>query len=315
MASEKHLDYLQGSLELSETIFRDDNYKAVPPPKFYTRCYCDNRGTRYSFGNPKSKKANIIMGGRALQETRNEGYSDEQILSSLLEKGAKFTRVDMAITQDTNDVYCSLDHIQACFFAKKITSPLVARGAKKISSLELDGNEYPETFYIGDLKKRGEKGLFRAYDKGLELIGQRDLLIRLELESRKDIAHRNAVLIAKGQSIASVFRARFDIEDEKFQAVLDAPKTEIMRGLAKEKDKELDEMARRKKWLLEQVAPVMSKVIREEKDVEALRTFLEHFIISSGLREEMQHGANWLYGQKNLEYYGHIDRTQDKKDK
>jgi DNA relaxase NicK len=221
----------------------------------------------------------------------------------------------MAITQDTNDVYCSLDHIQACFFAKKITSPLVARGAKKISSLELDGNEYPETFYIGDLKKRGEKGLFRAYDKGLELIGQRDLLIRLELESRKDIAHRNAVLIAKGQSIASVFRARFDIEDEKFQAVLDAPKTEIMRGLAKEKDKELDEMARRKKWLLEQVAPVMSKVIREEKDVEALRTFLEHFIISSGLREEMQHGANWLYGQKNLEYYGHIDRTQDKKDK
>lgn len=294
MPIEKSVDYIQASIDISEDKFRDENTPQITPTKFYKRGYRDTNGTRYFFGNPNSKKALVIMSGQALESIRNEGFEDKNIINSLILRSAKFTRIDLAVTQWNEDESVSLSDMQDYYKRGIIKSPLVARGGKLISDLELDGELYPETFYIGDLKKRAKKGLFRAYDKGKQLDISRYLMIRLELEERGENSHASALRIAENASIASVFRSRFDIEDEKFQRIIDAPSVKIQRGIGKKNEDDMSEDEKRWRWLIEQVAPTLKKSIKLDKALSRGDENIVQFILASGLSEELEKAATWI---------------------
>jgi DNA relaxase NicK len=302
MENEKHLDYIQCSANIDEQEFRANDYPLSHPMNFYKRGYIDGFGTRYYFGNPNSKKCLVVSAGKALQSLRNDGKQDNDIIASLIDLNGKFTRLDLAVTQIADGDMVTLKDLQRWFKKKKIKSPLAERGAKLISTLELDGNLYPETFYIGDLETRGDKGLFRAYDKGLQLGAMRDLMIRLELEERGDNAHNSAKRIAQGASIGSIFKTRFDIDNKKFQQCLDSPSVDISRNEAIPKDESISDNERRWKWLIEQVAPSLKKAI-EQENVEAGKSWnLAQFIIASGLKPEMMKAVELLVEWQTLSY-------------
>lgn len=288
MTVEKHLDYIQASVDISETALSSETIATVPPLSYYKRGYRDANGTRYYFGNPNSKKALLVMSGTALQSVRNSGYDDKDIAASLREKGAKFTRLDIALTQYDDDNMVSLRELQLNYSDGLIESPLVARGGTIISKLELDGEVYPETFYIGDLKKRAKKGLFRAYDKGKMLDITRDLMIRLELEERGHNAHSSAMRIANGASVSSVFRSRFDIKTDKFQSIIDAEPADISRGKASDIKSEETPEEKRWRWLIEQVAPTLRKALNENITREEADRNLFMFLHAAGMHGRLR---------------------------
>jgi DNA relaxase NicK len=299
MTVETSLDYIQANAFISESEMRSKSIEKIAPARFYKRGYKDTNGTRYFFGNPNSKKTSIVMAGKALVSVRNEGFSDQDICKSLLEREGTFSRLDLAVTQWDEPDMVTLADMQRYFKEGKIKSPLVQRGGKLVSSMDLDGELYPETFYVGDLKKRGDKGLFRAYDKGHELDISRFLMIRLELEERKGNANADAKRIAEGNSVGSVFRSRFDIEDEKFQKIINAPSAKIQRGTAKEREDEMSEDEKRWKWLIEQVAPTLRKAIEKEGEQAGMSENVSSFILAAGLRAELLNAAN-IVAKRNI---------------
>ena len=300
MTIEAKIDYLQASAEISEAEFSARNITKIPPTKFYKRGYKDAQGTRYFFGNPNSKKALVVMAGQALDNIRNAGFSEKDLLSSLLERKGKFTRCDLAITQYDEPKIYGLEDFQTWYKEGLVESPLAQRGGKLVSSLNLEGETYPETFYIGDLQKRGKKGLFRAYDKGAQIDIGRFLMVRWELEERGENSHASVKRIVEGASVASVFRSRFDVKSEGFQAVLNAEKASIERGLGKSKEDEMSEDDKRWKWLIEQVAPTLRNAIHKEGELAGLSDNVSRFIIASGLRAEMMAAAERLARMKRL---------------
>lgn len=286
MPEEKHLDYIQASCLISESDMRENNAKKSPAIAYYKRGYTDENSIRYYFGNPKSKKALLVLSGKSLDVLRSNGHSDQQILQGLFAKEAKISRLDSAITVYNSDNIFSLGDIQDAYRDGLIESPLCERGGKLISTMELDGQMYPETFYIGDLEKRAKKGLFRAYDKGAQLEITREILMRIELEERGENAHNSARRIAEGASVSSVFKSRFNIKTDKFQAIYNAESVSIERGKAKEKEIMPEE--RRWKWLIEQVAPTLRKALREETmSIEESENFAK-FCAASGLGEKIR---------------------------
>lgn len=287
MTIEAKIDYLQASADIAESDLSSKRIEQIQPTKFYKRGYRDAQGTRYFFGNPNSKKALVIMAGAALDNIRNEGYAEKDILSSLLNRGGKFTRCDLAITQYDEPKIYGLEDFQDWYKKGLVESPLSARGGKLVSSLNLEGETYPETFYIGDLKKRGKKGLFRAYDKGAQLDIGRYMMIRWELEERGENSHQSVKRMAEGDTVASVFRSRFDVKADGFQAVLNSEKANIERGIGKEKDETMTEEEKRWRWLIEQVAPTLKKAIAREGLEAGKSDNVARFIMASGLRDEL----------------------------
>lgn len=294
MPTEKVLDYVQASCSVSEYDLIDNKARKISPLPYYKRGYQDANETRYYFGNPNSKKALLVLSGQSLDALRNGGYSDQQILQSLVLKDASFTRIDHAITVHSEDYIFSLGDIQNAYSDGLIKSPLCERGGKLISTMELDGKIYPETFYIGDLKKRGKKGLFRAYDKGAQLDITREVLMRIELEERGENANNSAKRIANGATVSQVFKSRFDIETEKFQQIFDCDSVPIERGKGKEKTMTEDE--RKWKWLIETVAPTLARAIAlEPVDVTESENF-SRFCAAAGISEKIHQLALHLYG-------------------
>lgn len=285
MPTHKHLDYIQASITLSEHDVIDKKLPRVPALAYYKRGYKDENGTRYYFGNPNSKKALCVLSGGALDELRGVGHSDGQILQGLLNLDASFTRLDSAITVYGEDDIFHLGEIQNAYRDGLIESPLCARGGTLVSKMELDGEVYPETFYIGDMKKRAKKGLFRAYDKGAMLDITRETLMRIELEERGSNADNSAKRISDGAGVSSVFKSRFNIKTDKFQAIYDAESIEIARG--KNKSKEISPEEKRWKWLIEQVAPTLRNALYADGfDVVENENFTK-FLAASGLGEKI----------------------------
>lgn len=281
MTTHKHLDYIQASIMLSEHDVIDKKLPKVPALAYYKRGYRDENGTRYYFGNPNSKKALFLASGVALEEIRGTGVEDGQILQSLFEKEATVTRLDTAITVYGDENIFSLGDIQDAYKGNQIESPLCERGGTLVSKMELDGEIYPETFYIGDMKKRAKKGLFRAYDKGAMLDITRQTLMRIELEERGSNANNSAKRISEGASVSSVFKSRFNIKTDKFQAIFDSESVEIARGKNKVKEETPEE--KRWKWLIEQVAPTLRNALYADGFNVGENENFSKFLAKSGL--------------------------------
>ena len=275
------LDYLQLSTPYSELECIKEGYKPLDYPiKFYKRGYIDLLGVRYFFGNPKTNNANLIYSGLALDNIRVVNWNTRDIIGGMIERGAKITRTDWAITEGyAEKASFTVMDIATDYASGNFTGTLAGDTGKLIVGFDTKQLDNPsigaETFYIGDMERRGKRGIFRAYDKGTELGGYaRDILTRIELEERKGNAHNSAKRYADNMPIGDIINSRIRSSSEYWTRLTGGNVPEIQRGKqlqpATDESEKLD---RRKRWLLQQVAPALASVIASDEDFADLFSF------------------------------------------
>ena len=291
---ERHIDYLQMNIHLSERDFSDKEFDVVPPIKFYKRGFRNTNGTRFYFGNPNSKKCCVVMSGFALLFERLNYRNDAALLDFWLTKGATVSRLDLAVTEWIEDDLFTLADVEMWYKKGLIDSIHCAGGCKKIEQILQETPNVPETLYIGDIKARGRKGIFRAYDKGVESGLVPNLATRIELEFKGDNAQSTAKRVASDGDISGNFRAKFNVNDQSFERLMDAPSADTTRNKANPKREQTEEMAARWKWLLEIVAPALREAVNYDRQTDALDANLTAFLVRSGIHGEIKHHVNLL---------------------
>ena len=263
---ERFIDYMQFSGHIKEMICIEQQMDTVHPIKFYQRGYRHPFGYRIYFGNPKSKQALVVASGDAMQNMRDSGLLDAEILQYALSLDAKFSRLDLAVTEwNTFDGMITVGDVKQWCKSGIVISPLMENGGAKSISTILRDRDILETLYIGDVEKRGKRGIFRAYDKGIELDLGEYMVTRIELEEKRDNAHQTALRIAETNDISGNFRARFNVKHRNFDKLMDADAVKVQRGKGKVKGQEAeDEASNRWQWLMTQVAPALRKAIDED---------------------------------------------------
>jgi len=281
---ERYIDYMQYSVLKPE---RDcEAMDTITPLRFYNRGYRDGVGLRYYFGNQNSKvkKALCVASGEALEVLHSQGLTDEYLIASALENNASFSRIDLAVTEWVESELVTLWDVENWFKYDMIESQLLLGGCKEISCIETGAVRNTQTLYIGDLSKRGKLGIFRAYDKGIELDLGQYLGTRLELELRAKKAQAIAENIANRNDFSGSFRQNFNVYADNFDRLMDAPVSEPIkrkRGIAKPKDIEMD---KRWQWLMEQVAPALRDAIAYDEKSGRGRDRAFNFATKAGLK-------------------------------
>jgi DNA relaxase NicK len=308
---ERHIDYLSLSVHLPETVCRDDNFEIIRPIANYKRGYKDDKQIRYYYGNPNSKKCYIVLSGEVLHALRCDGYVDAEIVEKYISLGARVSRIDIAVTEFVDDTILQVDTVAEWFRSGRVNSSWVAGGCKMIVDVPKDDLNSCQTVYIGSMADRGKKGIFRAYDKGFEMNLDEHIITRLEVEDRGDKAHVSARRLADGASVASVFRTRFDVQDDDFERLMQAPVADISRGRNFEKRDAIDARNKRWHWLINQVAPSIKQAMADDKRLELDDAMLSRFLSAAGLSELMRDTANDLAYrmyrdtlEKNTKLYG-----------
>lgn len=289
---ERNIDYLQMSVSLNEREFVSKEYEIASPVKFYKRGFRNVNGTRFYFGNPNSSKCLVVMSGFALMFERLMFANDASLIENWLSKGAKITRIDLAITDYIDTSLVTVADVRKWYKKGKIESVLCNGGCKMIEQILPDSPSVPETLYIGAIKERGKRGIFRAYDKGIEMNLDALLITRLELELRGEKAHSNARRIAQTGDISGNFRATFNVNSPEFERLMDAPVSDTTRGAASGVKREQDEIiSKRWHWLINTVAPSLRDAIAHDRKADNLDTNLVKFLSASGLSGEIKEYA------------------------
>lgn len=262
---ERAVDYLQASSLMAESAMIMKGFKPLPPVRFYKRGYQHPNGFRFYFGNPNSNKAMMIASGEVMQSLRNDQKLDAEILGWVLGIGGEISRLDLAVTEFIEDELVTLEDVEKWYVDGLMSSALLSGGFKEISRIKEDGKAEKETLYIGDIKKRGKRGIFRAYDKGIEMGIGSEIVTRIELELKREKAHNVAKRLAETNDIAGNFRSHFNVKSKDFERLMDADAVSIHRGKNQVKEAENEEIARRWDWLLEQVAPALKRAVLDER--------------------------------------------------
>lgn len=281
---ERHIDYLQFSAIISEQICIQNKFIEIPAPRFYRRGYLDEHGYRLYFGNPNSTKALIVASGQCLENMRSQGWEDWQIAELALKNDGTVTRLDLAVTEwNTFTGMFTVGDVEKWYKLGLIESGLSEDGAKAISTIETGENSV-ETLYIGDMRKRGKKGIFRAYDKGIELNLGAYMATRIELEERGENSHNSTKRLAGGFTFSQVFRSRFDVKHQDFESLMEAPAMEITRGKGKVKTEANEKMQARWEWLIKQVAPSLKEAYEYDKAHGLGEWNMQRFSAAAGIR-------------------------------
>jgi len=296
MAIERFVDYMQfSSHKVSAMACIELGYTPINAVKNYAIGYRTPLGIRVYFStNPKNTPL-VIASGETLQNLRDYGHSDVKILNWALEIEGKFSRIDLAVTESVTekepDIFTMAD-VKRWVSEGLIESPLVSGGARGIveyapKSAVSDSKETIQTIYVGDMSKRGEKGIFRAYDKGIELgIEAENVISRIELEIKRDRAKVTGRLLANDYNIGGHFRARFNVNDAVFERLMDSEAVEIKRGKGVKNREENEALDKRWQWLIDAVAPSLRQAIEGDKMLGRVDR-LERFLKASGLSRDM----------------------------
>jgi DNA relaxase NicK len=295
---ERFVDYFAASLPYPETYCRDDGYKAVSPIPFYKRGYRDENGIRYYYGNPNSKKALAVLSGETMGYLRAAGHEDAAIIGIFLKRGARCSRIDLAVTEWIEDDLLTLDTVEQWYKQDKIKSSWLTGGCKMIVDVPKDDLNVTQTIYIGSQTERGKKGLFRAYDKGFEMGLDKHLVTRIEVELRGDKAVSTAFRLAETNDIAGNFRSKFDVDTEEFERLMQAPVAELTRRSHLPKRDEIDTHAGRWQWLIKQIAPVIRQSLADDKRLELTDANLTKFLAAAGLLDLLRDTATELANMK-----------------
>jgi DNA relaxase NicK len=273
-------------------------FKPIPPVRFYKRGYQHPNGFRLYFGNPNSSKAMMIASGEVMQSLRNDQRLDAEIIDWVLTAGGEISRIDLAVTEFIEDDLVTIEDVEKWYVSGLVESSLCAGGGKRISGLSIDQPETKETFYIGNMSTRGKKGIFRAYDKGVEMGIGSEIVTRIELEIKREKAHNTAKRLVDTNDIAGNFRASFNVRSKDFERLMDADAVSIHRGKNQVKEAEIEEINKRWDWLLGQVAPALKQAILEERNQDRGDARLVDFMGRAGILQDARHIAESLSDAK-----------------
>jgi DNA relaxase NicK len=292
MALERFIDYCQfSSRKLSAMRCIELGYTPIHPVKNYAVGYRTPLGIRVYFSsNPKNTPL-VIASGETMQNLRDYGQSDQTLLNYALEIDGKFSRIDLAVTESVTELepeIFTMADVKRWVSDGLITSPLTSGGSRGIveyapKNAVSDSKDTIQTIYVGDMSKRGSKGIFRAYDKGIELgLAAENLISRIELEIKRDRAKVTGRLLANDYNISGHFRYRFDVKDPVFERIMDAPAVDIKRGKGVKNKAENESLDKRWQWLIDAVAPSLKQAISDDKK-NGRTDRLDRFLRESGL--------------------------------
>lgn len=250
----EQVDYVQWSSEKKPDFLLDTYLTKSSPLPWYAWCDVYMCETRVLYGNVNSERYLIQMPGRAC-DNHNVSFPTGR-LADALAQGAKFSRVDFAVTVNE---YEPLELFRIAVANGKVKSDRFGSDEPKMIAAV---NGDAQTIYLGDLKKRGKKGVFRAYDKGLEQ-GLDTPSTRFELEVRGRTAHTAVRRFLRGIPISALIRAVVDIPGATWwDEIFIAPPEKLPRFKQPEKT---DITAARWHWLYSQVAPALGKLLVIER--------------------------------------------------
>lgn len=254
ISSEHKIDYLQYSTHEVCTSFGDLVDMSKSPNRFYKYCQNYYGGVKVMSGNPNTDKSLVIMSGKSCELYRGSLMDIIRVEQS---RGAKVSRIDLCVTVCNANALSKFNDELEC--GSIISKRYDIEGTKRI----IDSKNNVETTYIGDLKKRARKGIFRAYDKAKEqgIIGD---LARFELECKGDIANNNAKRLVGGTMIGNMIRKAVDIPDANWWVDIMGESTPLPKDM-KESNEIVDEDQNRWDWLCTQVAPSLGKAIRKDE--------------------------------------------------
>lgn len=250
MKIEKSVDYLQFTSDVLPRFLGKDYLQRRPPIPFYKTCNEYPCGTLAYLGNVNSEKYLIQMPGKACEE-----YTINSVmlpLTNCFEYGGKVSRLDIAVTVDGRE---ALEAFKNVVGTDKLVSTRFEQDEPK---LICSASGEVETIYVGDLKKRGKKGIFRAYDKGIES-GLGVHFTRFELEIRRKSATTAAHRLNYGHDMGDIIRQVVDVPSEQWWVDIMGAKSEKLPRFPN--NNASDPIARRWHWLNEQVAPCLAKLI------------------------------------------------------
>lgn len=302
MAVERFIDYIQFSANIPYSMFLDaPTYSPIRPIANYKFGYRDKFGIRYYTGNVRGGTL-VIASGETMENLRSL-RNDYEIMNWALDAGAKFSRIDLAVTNwQTLDGMIFVQDVENWARDGLIETSLLSGGIHEVVRPFGKTELQRETLYIGDPKKRAKKGIFRAYDKGIELGIGAYLGTRLELELKREKAHRVATRIAQSNDIAGNFRAYFNVKHRDFDKLMDADAVSTKRGKAQERASEKDANSKRWAWLINQVAPALKEAIEFDRSLRSDDINLKKFLQESGLMGELTEFAEKLAGWKYQQY-------------
>lgn len=294
MAVERFIDYMQFSAYIPESTFLDaPSYSPINPVKNYKAGFRDKFGIRYYTGNVRGGTL-VIASGETMENLRSL-RNDYEIINWALEAGGKFSRLDLAVTNwQTMDGMIFVQDVENWARNNLIETSLLSGGIHEVVRPFGKTELQRETLYIGDPKKRAKKGIFRAYDKGIALDIGAYLSTRLELELKREKAHRAATRIAQTNDIAGNFRVYFNVRHKDFDRLMDAEAVSVKRGKAREKLSENEENDKRWAWLINQVAPALKEAIKNDRMLLKSDTRLTTFLQKAGILEEQIEFAHRL---------------------
>lgn len=262
---EVFVDYLQFSAPFPEADLQRSGVKMITPIKFFKRGYKDEIGCMYFFGHHKTKDASIVLSGVAMHNQRVIGWDDSEFIEATLLEGGIVKRLDIAITDYVENDLITPSCVVESFYANELSGTLINDGVKFIAGGTIDDFPTVETAYFGDLKRRGKRGVIRAYDTGLESGIGKYLISRIELEERKENAHNSAKRIANGATLTQVIDSRVQMRGKRFERFLDEKPIDISRGENLIIETDAEKMSKRYDWLMNQVAGALAEFVEYER--------------------------------------------------
>lgn len=197
-------------------------------------------------GHNKSDKWLNICTGQVCDTIEDQ----QAYIKNVLELDGTFSRIDFCVTVENG---CSMADFREWCKKKIVTGALSETGIKSIVN---DKTQNSETTYVGDLTKRSKRGIFRAYDKGIELGLENVKLTRFELEERKKRAHLSARRFSDGMNIGDIIRQRVDVDCDEWRVIMGA-KSESLSRYAPDTDKE--DIDKTWHWLIDTCAKTLGQ--------------------------------------------------------
>lgn len=273
----KNVDYISFTSRYAESPFAEKHYQFIKPViANYDHAEIHRSGTIHMWSSKNAKIGHhYICSGSTLQWFREHGHEDIKIVKSALEHGA-ISRIDIAVTSQRADE--KQHEFTPSAIAVWCTNDLLKSRLKPANGLAKNG--LVETQYIGNPKTR--KRIFRAYDKGLEQGFLSNLLIRYELETRKD-ASVVARQVAQGNDIGGIMRRYIDFpECTVYQQIMDSKPSRVIHetGEIQLDTAEKLELERQKKWmwLNESIAPMIKKLLSENEQFDNISLYENEYM-------------------------------------
>jgi hypothetical protein len=206
-----------------------------------------------------------------------------EVVDDILTQNGTITRMDIAITDyDIVNLYTPQKVAELCE-SGLVSGTLAKYGYTALSKANVGQPSSIETTYIGAMSRRGKMGIFRAYDKGVELDILPNIMARLELEEKREKAHASAKRYASGETLSRIMQSRIEFNHKSFERFIDGDPIDMSRGEQFNITNDDEKMEKRWTWLMSQVVPALREAVSYDRENELGDSRTLEFLQKSGI--------------------------------